>query len=49
LVPAGVLYFSSRRGAAFDPRADAESLRVVLQLTFAAMIKPDRVVEGGLP
>ncbi|MGD0409836.1 MAG: SIR2 family protein [Candidatus Limnocylindrales bacterium] len=49
LVPVGVLYFSSRRGAAFEPRGDAERLRVVLQLTLAAMIKPDKVVEGGLP
>jgi hypothetical protein len=47
-VPVGVLYFSSRRGAAFEPGAGAEPLRIVLQLTLARMIKKDKVIEGGL-
>ncbi len=48
LVPIGVLYFSSGRGAAFDDREEAEELRAVLQLTLSAMIRPERDVEGGV-
>jgi hypothetical protein len=48
-VPVGVLYLSSRRASAFEPSADAEGLRIVLQLTLAGMIKKDKVIEGGLP
>jgi hypothetical protein len=49
LVPSGVLYFSSRRGGAFERSADDEPLRLLLQLTLEAMIKPDKVAKGGLP
>lgn len=48
LVPVGVLYFSSRRGTAFDNRSDDEELRSVLQFAFAAMIKPESAIEGGM-
>jgi hypothetical protein len=47
LVSVGVLYFSSRRGAAFDGRGDSEQLESVLRLTLAQMIKAERVVERG--
>jgi hypothetical protein len=47
-MPIGVVYFSSRRGSAFDAQADAERLRLVLQLTLAGMIHKDRIIEGGL-
>lgn len=48
LVIIGVLYFSSRRGAAFELSGDDEALRSVLQYTLAAMIRPERAVEGGM-
>lgn len=44
--PVGVLYFSSRRGAAFDDPGDDEELRSLLQLTFEGMIKPERAIGG---
>jgi hypothetical protein len=47
LVSIGVLYFSSRRGGAFESGGDAEQLVSVLRLTSAAMIKADRRTEGG--
>jgi hypothetical protein len=47
LVAVGVLYFSSRRGAAFDAPDDAEKLQSVLRLTFEAMIESDRAINGG--
>ncbi len=48
LVCIGILYFSSRRGAAFERLDDDDELRFVLQYTLAAMIRPERVIEGGM-
>ncbi len=48
LVPVGVLYFSSRRGGAFDDPQDGEELRAVLEITFASMIEEDRSVGGRI-
>lgn len=48
LMSVGVLYFSSRRGAAFDGPAEGEKLQEVLQLTLKIMIRDENVVEGGL-
>lgn len=47
LVPCGVLYFSSRRGAAFADGGETQRLQSVLRLTLAAMIRPERVVQDG--
>jgi SIR2-like domain len=47
VVAVGVLYFSSRRGAAFDDPRAAERLKSVLELTFEGMIKPERAVRDG--
>jgi hypothetical protein len=48
LVPVGVLYFSSRRGDAFDDPTDDEELRKILEVAFTAMIGRERAIEGGM-
>lgn len=47
LVCVGVLYLSSHRSTAFQEPDDAEQLRSLLQLTLGAMIRTERIVEGG--
>jgi hypothetical protein len=47
MVAVGVLYFSSRRGSAFDEPREAERLRSILRLSFEPMIRPERVVRDG--
>ena len=49
IVIAGVLYFSSHRATAFSHSKETQDLRQVLEQTFSRMMKPDRVIKGGLP
>lgn len=48
-IAAGVLYFSTRRGAAFDSADETKPLRRLLEIAFETMIVDKRVIEGGLP
>jgi len=47
LVATGVLYFSSRRSAAFESQDETRLLRRVLEIAFQTMITGNRVIEGG--
>lgn len=47
LTAVGVLYFSSRRGAAFEDPRDSERLTAILQVMFGDMLKPERSIPEG--